>query len=78
MARSAHGVAEQLHSGDYTTGVVSTLAMQVAGGATLLRTAEEQGVGTELLTPYLALLRRRLADGHGDEGGTGVIDLLAG
>ncbi|MCO5973104.1 NAD(P)-dependent oxidoreductase [Actinoallomurus soli] len=77
MTASVHGTAERLVSGDYTQGVVSDLAMQVAGTATLLRTAEEQGVSPELLLPYVGLMRRRLADGHGDEDTTGVVDLLA-
>ncbi|WP_435107616.1 NAD(P)-dependent oxidoreductase [Nocardiopsis synnemataformans] len=72
-----HTTAEQLESGDYTTGVVSNLAMQVRGNRTLLRTAEEQGVSAELLVPYAELMERRLARGHGDEDGTGVVDLLA-
>ncbi|GAB3972491.1 NAD(P)-binding domain-containing protein [Actinoallomurus acanthiterrae] len=76
MTASVHGTADHLGSGDYTSGVVSNLAMQVAGTPTLLRTAEEQGVSPELLTPYLDLMKRRLADGHGDEDTTGVIDLL--
>ncbi|MFV0136120.1 NAD(P)-dependent oxidoreductase [Streptomyces sp. HMX87] len=76
MAPAVHLTAEQLESGDYTLGVVSNLAMQVAGNATLLRTAEEQRVSAELLTPYFDLMARRLADGHGDEDGTGLIDLL--
>ncbi|MCO6010945.1 NAD(P)-binding domain-containing protein [Actinoallomurus purpureus] len=77
MTASVHGVAAHLESGDYAKGVVSNLAMQVAGTPTLLGTAEEQGVSAELLTPYVGLMKRRLADGHGDEGTTGVIDLLA-
>ncbi|MGV9626134.1 NAD(P)-dependent oxidoreductase [Streptomyces sp. NPDC003487] len=76
MAPMALQTAEQLESGDYRTGVASRLAMQVAGSATLLRTAEEQGVDAGLLTPVLDLMRRRLADGHGDEGTTGLVDLL--
>lgn len=76
MAPAAHRVAGHLESGDYTEGVVATLAMQAAGSSTLLRTAEEQGVSAELLAPYLELMERRAAEGHGDEGGTGVIDLL--
>jgi 3-hydroxyisobutyrate dehydrogenase-like beta-hydroxyacid dehydrogenase len=68
--------AERLESGDYTTGVVSNLAMQVVGIATLERTADEQGVSNELLTPYHELMRRHAADGHGDEDGSGVVDLL--
>lgn len=67
MTPSVHTVAAQLADGDYTREVVSSLAMQVAGNATLLRTAEEQGVSAELLTPYMALMERLLADGRGDE-----------
>ncbi|WP_248962919.1 NAD(P)-dependent oxidoreductase [Sphaerisporangium perillae] len=76
MASYAYGIADHLESGDYTKDVVSNLAMMVEGNATLLRTAEEQGVSAELLTPFMALMERRLADGHADEGTTGVIDLL--
>ncbi|MFH9015287.1 NAD(P)-dependent oxidoreductase [Streptomyces sp. NPDC017943] len=76
MAPAVHGTAGHLESGDYTEGVVSTLAMQVAGNATLLRTAQEQRVSAELLTPFMALMERRLAQGHGDEDGTGTIELL--
>ncbi|MYW14703.1 NAD(P)-dependent oxidoreductase, partial [Streptomyces sp. SID2955] len=56
--------------------VVSNLAMQVAGVGTLLRTAEEQGVSAALLSPYVDLMRRRLADGHGEEDTTGLVGLL--
>ncbi|MCP2335388.1 NAD(P)-dependent oxidoreductase [Actinomadura rupiterrae] len=76
MSGYVHGVAAQLESGDYTLGVTSNLAMMVQGNATLLRTAEEQGVSAELLTPFMALMERRLADGHPDEGTAGVTDLL--
>ncbi|MFE9770721.1 NAD(P)-dependent oxidoreductase [Streptomyces sp. NPDC005931] len=76
MSPTVHETAERLESGDYTEGVVSHLAMQVAGTTTLLRTAEEQGVSAKLLTPYLDLMARRVADGHGDEDGAGLIDLL--
>ncbi|MEU1800075.1 NAD(P)-binding domain-containing protein [Streptomyces sp. NPDC019937] len=76
MAPYANGVATHLETGDYTLGVTSNLAMMVEGNGTLLRTAEEQGVSPELLSPFMALMERRLAAGHGDEGTTGVIDLL--
>ncbi|MFF8398599.1 NAD(P)-dependent oxidoreductase [Streptomyces sp. NPDC016172] len=76
MAPAVHQTAEQLQSGDYARDVVSNLAMQVAGNSTLLRTAEEQRVSPELLTPYMELMERRLAQGHGDEGGTGMVELL--
>lgn len=76
MTGYAHGVAAHLESGDYTLGVTSNLAMMVQANGTLLRTAEEQGVSPELLTPFMALMERRLADGGAAEGTTGVIDLL--
>ncbi|WP_053848800.1 NAD(P)-dependent oxidoreductase [Streptomyces sp. NRRL B-24085] len=76
MAPAVHRTADQLRSGDYTQGVVSSLAMQVAGTPTFLSTAEEQGVSPELLSPYFALMRRRLAEGSGEEDLTGVVDLL--
>jgi 3-hydroxyisobutyrate dehydrogenase-like beta-hydroxyacid dehydrogenase len=76
MAPFVGRMAERLESGDYTTGVVSNLAMQVVGIATLEQTADEQGVSNELLTPYHELMRRHAADGHGDEDGSGVVDLL--
>ncbi|MHC6628425.1 NAD(P)-dependent oxidoreductase [Streptomyces globosus] len=71
--------AERLASRDFTTGVVSNLAMQVAATGTLLRTAEEQGVSTELILPYVELMRRRLAAGggaHAGEDTAGAITLL--
>ncbi|MEX3105968.1 NAD(P)-dependent oxidoreductase [Streptomyces sp. ST1020] len=76
MAPAVHQTADQLRTGDYTEGVVSSLAMQTAGTPTFLDTAEQQGVSTELLAPYFALMRRRLVEGGGSEGLTGVVDLL--
>ncbi|AZQ34581.1 NAD(P)-dependent oxidoreductase [Streptomyces cyaneochromogenes] len=76
MAPNALKAADQLQSGDYGKDVVSNLAMQVAGNATLLATAEEQGVSPELLTPYMALLERWQAEGHGTEDTTGAVELL--
>ncbi|MFB6887901.1 NAD(P)-dependent oxidoreductase [Kitasatospora sp. NPDC056327] len=76
MTGSVAATAGELAAGDYTRDVVSNLAMQVAGVPTFLRTAEEQGVSAELLSPYFELMRRRLAEGSGEESLTGVIDLL--
>ncbi|MEU9589522.1 NAD(P)-binding domain-containing protein [Streptomyces sp. NPDC048193] len=77
MSGAVHKAADQIESGDYGKDVVSNLAMQVAGNTTLLGTAEEQGVSTELLAPYMTLMERRLAEGHGEEDTTGVVELLA-
>ncbi|GAB2663150.1 NAD(P)-dependent oxidoreductase [Nocardia goodfellowii] len=76
MAGYAYGTAAQLASGDYAEGVESNLAMMCTTNGTLLRTAEEQGVSPELLTPFMALMERRVAEGGGSESTTGVVDLL--
>ncbi|MFD8598973.1 NAD(P)-dependent oxidoreductase [Kitasatospora sp. NPDC059646] len=76
MTPAVHETADRLRTGDYTTDVVSNLAMQVAGTPTFLATAERQGVSSELLTPYFDLMRRRLAEADGSEDLTGVVDLL--
>jgi hypothetical protein len=58
---AAPGMAEQVETGDHTTDTDSNLAMQIEGNRTLMRTAREQGVGTELLALYGDLMERRLA-----------------
>ncbi|MEU3723070.1 NAD(P)-binding domain-containing protein [Streptomyces sp. NPDC031705] len=71
--------AERLSSRDFTGGVVSNLAMQVASSGTLLRTAAGQGVSPELIKPYLDLMRERLeADpaAHAGEDTVGALTLL--
>ncbi|MFF5704392.1 NAD(P)-dependent oxidoreductase [Streptomyces sp. NPDC012794] len=71
--------AERLTSRDFTSGVVSGLAMQVAASGTLLRTAADQGVSAELISPYLDLMRERLdADpaAHGGEDTVAALTLL--
>ncbi|MGW0484365.1 NAD(P)-dependent oxidoreductase [Nonomuraea sp. NPDC003214] len=76
MSGAAHGMAAQLESGDYTLGVHSNLAMMSAGNATFLDTSREQGVDPGLLTPFMDLMARRVAQGHGDEGLAGIVGLL--
>ncbi|MET9887584.1 NAD(P)-binding domain-containing protein [Streptomyces sp. NPDC006430] len=76
MSPAAHGIAAQLESGDYTEGVTSNLAMMTAANDTLLATAQDQSVDARLLTPYMELMRRRVAQGHGDEGLAGTVGLL--
>ncbi|MFD8495123.1 NAD(P)-dependent oxidoreductase [Amycolatopsis sp. NPDC059657] len=70
------GAASQIDKRDYSIDVVSNLAMQAAGYPHLLEAAVEQGVDPSLLAPLAPLLDRRLADGHGAEAITGVIELL--
>lgn len=76
MSGMTHEIASQLESGDYTEGVTSNLAMMTAGNDALLATAEDQSVDPRLLTPYMELMRLRVAQGHGDEGLAGTVGLL--
>ncbi|MFD6096071.1 NAD(P)-dependent oxidoreductase [Nocardiopsis flavescens] len=76
MLPAAGEFARRLESGDLTTGVASNLAMQAHGEKTLLRTAEEAGVSTELLLPYGELMERHVAAGGGDEDGAALVDRL--
>lgn len=76
MLPVANEFAPRLESGDFTTGVASNLAMQAHGEKTLLRTAEEAGVSTELLLPYGDLMERHVAAGGGDEDGAALVDRL--
>lgn len=76
MSGAAHGIAAQLESGNYTEGVTSNLAMMAAANDTLLATAQDQSVDPRLLTPYMELMRHRVAQGHGDEGLAGTVGLL--
>ncbi|WP_264372792.1 MULTISPECIES: NAD(P)-dependent oxidoreductase [Streptomyces] len=68
--------AQKAEQGEDQGDVASNLAMQVAGNATLLRTAEQQGVSAELLTPYMELMERAVAEGHGDRDGSVLVELL--
>lgn len=52
--------------------------MMAAANDTLLGTAADQSVDPRLLTPYMDLMRRRVAQGHGDEGLAGTVGLLLG
>ncbi|MFE1783116.1 NAD(P)-dependent oxidoreductase [Streptomyces sp. NPDC059506] len=78
MAGTARQMAAQLVSGDYTEGVTSNLAMMTAANDAFLATAEEQSVDPRLLAPYMELMSRRVAQGHGDEGLAGTVALLGG
>lgn len=77
MAPAGQEMAAPLAGGDHTEGVTSNLAMMAAANDTFLATAREQAVDPGLLVPYMELMRRRVAQGHGDEGLSGLVPLLA-
>ncbi|MEU1312103.1 NAD(P)-binding domain-containing protein [Streptomyces cinnamoneus] len=60
------GAMTAAHAAGASAGADSNLAMQVAGTATLLRTAQDQGVSAELVLPYFRLMERRVAQGDTD------------
>ncbi|WP_431044794.1 NAD(P)-dependent oxidoreductase [Streptomyces sp. P1-3] len=74
MSASLPQMAAQIDSGDYSaTG--SNLAMQVANDS-IGDVSRAQGVSAELFAPLHALMKRRVADGHGAEDMAGVVELL--
>ncbi|UNO40525.1 NAD(P)-binding domain-containing protein [Streptomyces sp. MST-110588] len=68
--------ADQVARKAYEDNVVSNLAMQRTGFANILQTQRDQGVSTVLLEPLAELMDRRIADGHGEEDLSGLIELL--
>jgi 3-hydroxyisobutyrate dehydrogenase-like beta-hydroxyacid dehydrogenase len=76
MSGFIDSAAEQIDKHDYTIGVVSNLAMQAGASDAFAKVGEEQGISFELLAPLLPLMVRRVADGHGHEDLTGVVELL--
>lgn len=76
MGGFAAAAAAQIDKSDYAGDVTSSLAMQAAGYANLDLFAAERGVSPELLAPLGSLMRRRVADGHGDESLASVVELL--
>jgi 3-hydroxyisobutyrate dehydrogenase-like beta-hydroxyacid dehydrogenase len=68
--------AAQIDARDYTTGVVSNLAMQAAAYHNFFDAAHEQGVSPELIAPLYPLMQRRLVEGGGAEDLAGLVELL--
>ncbi|MER6910302.1 hypothetical protein ABT354_01315 [Streptomyces sp. NPDC000594] len=77
MASTMEQISDQVASGNFPTDTVASLSMQSAGVKTFVDTAHEQGISPELLTPYFALMKRRVEQGHGNEGVAGLVELLA-
>ncbi|MFJ9414592.1 NAD(P)-dependent oxidoreductase [Streptomyces sp. NPDC101227] len=74
MCGGLPAMAAEIDSGDYgATG--SSLGMQVAHDS-IGALSRAQGVSDELFAPVFALMERRVAGGHGDEGFAGVVEEL--
>ena len=76
MAAALPGLARQIDAKDYTIDVVSNIGMQAASLANIMQAGREQGVDPALLAPLQRLVDRRVADGHGAEDISGVIEFL--
>ncbi|WP_413805569.1 NAD(P)-dependent oxidoreductase [Streptomyces sp. OE57] len=76
MSGAVDGYARQIDSGDHAVGVVSSLAMQSAAFVNFTGSARDQGISPELIAPIGHLMARRVADGHGHEGLSGLVELL--
>jgi 3-hydroxyisobutyrate dehydrogenase-like beta-hydroxyacid dehydrogenase len=76
VGRFQERTAEQIDTRDYTTGVVSNLAMQAAAYHNFFDAAHEQGVSPELIAPLYPLMQRRVVEGGGAEDLAGLVELL--
>ncbi|MFJ3586836.1 NAD(P)-dependent oxidoreductase [Streptomyces sp. NPDC090127] len=68
-------VAEEVDAGRYTTDV-STLDMNKRAIAHLIETSRAQGIGVDALGGMRSLIERRVADGHGSESLSGLIEVI--
>ncbi|UJW32793.1 NAD(P)-binding domain-containing protein [Saccharothrix sp. AJ9571] len=68
--------ADRIDRDEFTKDVVSNLAMQTKAFPNLIEASKEQGVRPDLMEPVLRLFQERVAQGHGDEDGVGVVRLL--
>ncbi|WP_433010034.1 NAD(P)-dependent oxidoreductase [Kribbella sp. CA-294648] len=75
MLGAVSGMAKDLEYGADEAG--SNLAMQAAAFGNLVDASEAQGVDPMVLLPMRTLLKRAVAEGHGDEDVAGIVGLLA-
>jgi hypothetical protein len=77
MLGAVSGIANDLEHGPGPDGAGSNLAMQAAAFDNLVDASEAQGVDPMVLLPMRTLLKRAVAEGHGDEDVAGIVGLLA-
>ncbi|NDL55938.1 NAD(P)-dependent oxidoreductase [Phytoactinopolyspora mesophila] len=68
-------MARQIAAGDYSS-TGSSLAMQTSGVG-FVAFSESLGVSGELMAPLERLMKQRVADGHGDDDLSSVVELIA-
>lgn len=68
-------IAGEVASGTYPTDV-STLDMNRRAIAHLIETSKAQGIGVDVLSGMRSLIERRVADGHGSESLSGLVEVI--
>ncbi|MCA1404729.1 NAD(P)-dependent oxidoreductase [Ensifer sp. IC3342] len=76
MSGTLPDLANKIDSGLHDRSVVSNLAMQTVALENIARASTEQGVAPDFIEPMLRLAARRLADGHGSDDISGVIETI--
>jgi 3-hydroxyisobutyrate dehydrogenase-like beta-hydroxyacid dehydrogenase len=69
-------MARRIDSGDYRSGVVSSLDMQVAAFDNFIEASVAQGVSPELIAPMLQLMKRAVASGYGDADQASLVEII--
>lgn len=76
MIASLLDLAKQVDTGDYTKDVASNLGMQAVAYANIVETSKAQEISVDLLEPMQTLIDRRIADGHGADDISSLIELI--
>ncbi|WP_434594499.1 NAD(P)-dependent oxidoreductase [Streptomyces sp. A5-4] len=75
MTADAAAMGRAIDNGEHLTDV-SSLAVNQAAFPNLLTTHRDQGVNADLLAPFQTLLDRAVAEGHGADGFSRLVELL--
>ncbi|WP_018236645.1 NAD(P)-dependent oxidoreductase [Ensifer sp. BR816] len=76
MSGTLPDLANKVDVGQHDRNVVSNLAMQRIALDNIVRASGEQGVAPDFIEPMLRLAARRVADDHGADDISGVIEII--
>lgn len=76
MSGTLPDLANKIDGGLHDRSVVSNLAMQTIALENIARASTEQGVALDFIEPMLRLATRRIAEGHGSDDISGVIETI--
>ncbi|UYO05420.1 MULTISPECIES: NAD(P)-dependent oxidoreductase [Paenibacillus] len=75
MSASMPRIAQAVDANDHRTDV-SSLYINQTGFVNFIAASRELGISTELITPMQALIDRGVAEGHGTDGLTRIIEMI--